>query len=109
MADFDKDGLLEIGIVSLQHPRFRIVKLNRDHQKSEKQSSDSGHENGFVEIRLIGRNQTNSSSEHSPRDPVGAILKVKTGSRLRMFQLTAGQGFAVQKNVTGSSRITVRE
>lgn len=139
MADFDHDGLLEMGIVSLQEPRFRILKLNRDVQNSETHNGNSANKNSFVEIRLIGKNETASASKHSPRDPIGAVVKAKTGSRIRMFQLTAGEGFAVQnsraihiglgdepqideleirwpsgkvsikENVTGNSRITVRE
>lgn len=91
VSDFDRDGLLDMGIVSTQSPRFRIAKL------SNLPSRPNSH--NYVEIRLVGKNGTREPRENeSPRDPVGATLRAKTASNTRMFQLSGGEGFSVQNS-----------
>lgn len=96
-GDFDKDGNLELGIVSNQSPRVRIAKAT-DNAAPTVSKDDSYR---WVKIRLIGGNETAAPNlELSPRDPVGAILVARTASSTRMFQLARGEGFSVQNSQT---------
>jgi len=82
-----------LGITSNQSPRFRIAKLKADPSRPTKESKS------FVSIRLIGGNQKALSNENlSPRDPVGAVLYVKTGDSTRTFQHSRGEGFSSQNS-----------
>jgi len=95
-GDFDKDGNLELGIVSSQSPRVRIAKANDGVGLTAK---DDSHR--WVKIRLFGGNETAApNAELSPRDPVGAILIARTASSTRMFQLARGEGFSTQNSQT---------
>lgn len=88
LCDLDKDGVLELGIVSAQGPRFRIASKQR-----------AKGDRSFVSVKLVGGNQKAVSDESlSPRDPVGTILVARTGSESRMFQLSSGEGFSVQNS-----------
>lgn len=93
VADFDRDGLVDLGIVSNQNPRFRIARLN------VAESDKPDFAKSFVRIRLIGGNASSAADQTlSPRDPVGAILIAKTASSTRMFQLARGEGFSAQNS-----------
>ena len=95
VADFNKDGRLDLGIISNQKPRFRIAQLNTAHPSSD----DSAEK--YVKVRLVGGNHTNKANPKlSPRDPVGATLIAKTGNSTRMFQLSIGDGFSAQNSRT---------
>lgn len=95
-GDFDKDGHLDLGIVSNQSPRVRIAKAN---DGSGLTSNADSHR--WVKIRLIGGNETAMpNAEFSSRDPVGAILVARTASTTRMFQLARGEGFSAQNSQT---------
>lgn len=94
VGDFDNDGIVELGIISNQQPRFRIVHLHPEDPAQKSRQAKS-----FVSIRLVGGNQQAGSNENlSPRDPVGAILHVKTGKTTRTFQLSRGEGFSSQNS-----------
>ncbi len=88
--DFNHDGAVDLGIVSNQHPRFRLMKNNLP-----------SNSNAFVKLRLVGGNKTATPSVNlSPRDPIGATVSVTTGEQTRQFRLSAGEGFAVQNSRT---------
>ena len=90
VCDLNNDGTRELGIISNQQPRFRIAKLNAEVKKKS-----------HVKVKLVGGNtKAEPSVDLSPRDPVGAILVVKTGSQTRMFQLSSGEGFSIQNSRT---------
>lgn len=90
-GDLDNDGVLELAIVSNQNRRFRIAKMKPDDPRVRSRS--------FVNIRLVGGNQTAGSTEGlSPRDPIGAVLFLKTGDSTRTFQLSRGEGFSSQNS-----------
>jgi hypothetical protein len=87
--DFDRDGWLDLAIISPNQPRFRIAK----NQMKEM----SGSNNSFVEIRLVGGNHSaKSSTEWSSRDAVGARVVVTTGDTKRAFQISCGEGLSSQ-------------
>ena len=89
LFDYDRDGFLDIGVVSPNYPRFRIVRnAIGDRQESK---------NGFVEVQLVGgQNSVNPSSEWSSREPYGATIMVTSGDIERMFQLSCGEGLSSQ-------------
>jgi hypothetical protein len=83
------DGWLDLGITSPNYPRFRIAKNKMGEQASRK--------NSFVEITLVGGQESPSPSlEWSPRDPFGASVLVTCGEEKRMFQLNCGEGVSTQ-------------
>ncbi|QEG23271.1 CRTAC1 family protein [Mariniblastus fucicola] len=93
VCDLNNDGILEMGIVSNQSPRFRIAQFN-DQKLGGNQATG-----GSVRIRLIGGNQSATPNmKLSPRDPVGAIVIAKTDNQTRMFQLSRGEGFSSQNS-----------
>ncbi|MDG2014387.1 MAG: ASPIC/UnbV domain-containing protein [Pirellulaceae bacterium] len=86
--DYDHDGWVDLGIVSPNYPRFRIVK-NRIGERRQ--------QNSFVQIELIGgQTAAEASQEWSPRDPFGATVLVTTGETKRKFQLSCGEGLSSQ-------------
>ena len=86
--DFDKDGAMDLGIVSNQNPRFRIVKNNL-----------APKTNRFVTLQLVGGNDKSApNSELSPRSPIGATIVVTTDRETRLFQLSCGEGFSTQNS-----------
>lgn len=105
--DFDSDGWLDLGIVSPNAPRFRILRNrisdpnklkqnpNTDNQKLASLSS-KGH---CVRIRLVGgQTSAEASQEWSPRDPFGAKIIIWTEDTKRVFQLTCGEGLSIQNS-----------
>ena len=88
--DFDNDGAVDLGVVSNQNPRFRLLQ--------NKLAADSA---GFVKLRLVGGNKTATPSvDFSPRDPIGATVSVTTSQHNRLFRLSVGEGFSVQNSRT---------
>ncbi len=87
LFDMDKDGWLDLGVTSPNHPRFRMVRNTIGDKASSK--------NQFVESSLVGgQNSTTPSESWSPRDAYGARLVVTTGETKRMFQLSCGEGLS---------------
>ena len=91
LLDYDRDGWLDLGITSPNFPRFRIAKNKMGEQVSR--------DNSFVEVTLVGGQDTTTPSEEwSPRDPFGARLLVTCGDEKRMFQLNCGEGVSTQNS-----------
>lgn len=87
LFDYDRDGWLDLGVTSPNHPRFRIVRNTIGDQ------TESG--NQFVEISLVGgQTSSESSDQWSPRDAFGARVRVTSGEQTRMFQLSCGEGLS---------------
>ena len=90
MLDFDRDGWLDLGIVSPNHPRFRIVKNKIGKLKEG---------NGFVGVSLVGGQTTSEpSTVWSARDAFGASILVTTGDSQRRFLLSCGEGLSSQNS-----------
>ena len=89
LFDYDRDGWLDMGISSPNHPRFRIVK-NHFKQFQEKP-------NNFIEIELVGgQTSAETSTDWSPRDPFGARVLATIDGKQKAFQLTCGEGLSIQ-------------
>ena len=87
LFDFDRDGWLDLGVTSPNHPRFRIVRNTIGDRTDSK--------NQFVEIELVGgQNSATASSDWSPRDAYGARVLVTIGDQRRMFHLSCGEGLS---------------
>ena len=90
MLDFDNDGWVDLGIVSPNHPRFRIVSNKIGKLKES---------NGFVEVSLVGGQTTiEPSTEWSARDAYGASILVTTGDTKRRFLFSCGEGLSSQNS-----------
>ena len=90
MLDYDRDGWLDLGIVSPNHPRFRIVKNKIGRLKGA---------NGFVEVSLVGGQTTaEPSTVWSSRDAFGASILVTAGDCKRRFLLSCGEGLSSQNS-----------
>jgi hypothetical protein len=95
LLDYDRDGFMDMAIVSPNKPRFRIVK----NLIGERLGESEGKRNRFVEIELIGGQKSSvPSSEWSSRDPIGAKILVTTGDTHRVFQLSCGEGISSQNS-----------
>ena len=82
LFDYDRDGWLDLGVASSNHPRFRIVR-------------NKIGDNQFLEISLVGgQTSTLPSDEWSSRDAFGAMVKVTTPGSERLFQLSCGEGLS---------------
>ena len=91
LLDYDRDGWLDLGITSPNYPRFRIDK--------NKMGVQASRENSFVEVTLVGGQESSSPSlEWSSREPFGARLLVTCGDEKRMFQLNCGEGVSTQNS-----------
>jgi hypothetical protein len=91
LLDYDRDGWLDLGITSPNYPRFRIAK--------NKMGVQASRENSFVEVTLVGGQESASPSlEWSSREPFGARLLVTCGDEKRMFQLNCGEGVSTQNS-----------
>ena len=87
LLDFDRDGWIDLGVTSPNHPRFRLVRNT---------IGDRAAKANFVEIELVG-GQTSAvaSEEWSPRDAYGANVAVwQNGEQKRMFHLSCGEGLS---------------
>lgn len=87
LFDLDRDGWLDLGVTSPNHPRFRIVRNSIGDQART--------QNSFVEVSLVGgQTSAKTSSQWSPRDAYGARVLVTIGDQKRMFQLSCGEGLS---------------
>lgn len=87
LFDYDRDGWLDLGVASSNHPRFRIVR--------NKIGDQAEIDNQFLEISLVGgQTSTLPSDEWSSRDAFGAMVKVTTPGSERLFQLSCGEGLS---------------
>jgi hypothetical protein len=87
LFDMDRDGWLDLGVVSPNHPRFRLVRNTIGDRANAN--------NQFVELELIGGQTTGEpSAQWSPRDAFGARVLVTSGEQKRMFQLSCGEGLS---------------
>lgn len=92
VLDFDRDGWLDLAIVSPNEPRLRLLK-----NEIGKRSNSASAANKRVQLKLVGGNQTAMpSADWSPRDPFGAQVLVTTGATKRVFQLSCGEGLSSQ-------------
>lgn len=93
LLDYDRDGWIDIALMSLNNPRFKLY-----HNEMASEFPD----NTSFRFRLIG-GQTGStpSEEFSNRDAIGARILVtfQSGNRV-MMQKQAGEGFAGQNSET---------
>lgn len=93
--DFDSDGWLDLGVVSPNAPRLRILR----NRIPDIQPSDDRPLSGMVRINLIGgQTSAKPSDQWSPRDPFGAKVTASVGKEKRIFQLTCGEGLSVQNS-----------
>ncbi len=87
LFDYDRDGWLDLGVASSNHPRFRIVR--------NKIGDQAKIENQFLEISLVGgQTSASPSDEWSSRDAFGSMVKVTTSKDQRLFQLSCGEGLS---------------
>lgn len=87
LFDYDRDGWLDLGVASSNHPRFRIVR--------NKIGDQAMIDNQFLEISLVGGQvSTSASAEWSSRDAFGSLVKVTTSGNERLFQLSCGEGLS---------------
>ena len=88
--DFDNDGWVDLGIVSPNHPRFRIVSNKIGKLKES---------NGFVEVSLVGgQTSAEPSTVWSSRDAIGASILATAGDCKRRFLLSCGEGLSSQNS-----------
>jgi len=98
LFDYNNDGWIDVGVVSPNSPRFRIMK-----NRFADTSVGKGKPNS-VSIELIGgHDSSEQTTEWSPRDAFGTTLLVTTGGQKRMFQLSGGEGLSSQN----SSRVHI--
>ena len=87
LFDYDRDGWLDLGVASSNHPRFRIVR--------NKIGDQAKIDNQFLEISLVGgQTSASPSDEWSSRDAFGSLVKVTTSKDQRLFQLSCGEGLS---------------
>ncbi len=97
MLDYDRDGWLDIALVSVNAPRLRLF---------QNQFGKLGGTGKVVEVLLQGGNQlSETSSEQSNRDAIGAQLRVTTSLGQRLYRRSAGQGLSSQN--AGAIRVTL--
>jgi len=84
LLDYDQDGFMDIGLMSLSAPRFQLLR---------NEMSSLYPKNSSLSLRLIGKPPS------SNRDAIGATVTVSypNGSRLRLHK-QAGQGLASQRS-----------
>lgn len=88
LMDFDKDGWVDLGVVSPNAPRFRVVRNNIGKRRPN---------NSFVTLSLVGgQTSAEPSLEWSARDAIGATALVTIGDSKRKFQLACGEGLSSQ-------------
>ncbi len=92
LLDYDQDGFVDMGVVSTQRPRFRILRNTMG-------DGDQTSANRSVFVNLIGGNDSSEpSTEWSARDAYGATLLVTTGDTQRMYQNSCGEGLSSQNS-----------
>ncbi len=78
--DWNRDGLEEACIGSLDTPVALLTNRTRDH----------GH---FVALKLVGDGSNADGTGTSSRDAIGSTVRVRAGGREWQRQLTAGDGY----------------
>jgi ASPIC and UnbV len=96
MLDYDGDGWLDIALMSMQAPRFRLF-------RNRIGSLTSGGR--VVSLRLHGGNRTAAPGSSSTRDAVGAMVTAVTSAGRRVFRRSIGEGLAAQN--AAAIRVTV--
>ncbi len=96
LLDFDNDGWVDIALMSLNSPRFKIYR---------NEFSRLFPNNRSLGIRLVGghesSNPTESDSPLSNRDAIGARVLVNYDSgKTTLLQKQAGEGFGSQNSST---------
>jgi hypothetical protein len=92
ILDFDQDGFLDIGAISNQTPRFRLMKNKLADRTAADQSKP-------VFIKLVGGHRgKDPQTEWSAVDAIGAKLLVSIGKTKRAFQLSCGEGLSTQNS-----------
>ena len=90
VLDFDRDGWLDIALVSTNAPRLRLFR-NR--------MGDLGGDGNVVEVVLAGAcDRAEPSTEISNRDAVGAVVTAVTDRRKSVFRNSIGEGLAAQNS-----------
>lgn len=92
--DFDRNGWPDLASVNANAPKLTVHR-NEIHRLKLNGGS-------FVAFRLVGGNRrSESSTEWSNRDGIGARLELTTGDGLqRQLALQAGEGFSAQNSKT---------
>lgn len=94
LLDFDNDGWTDIALMSLNAPRFQLLK-NR--------FGEIYPDNKVLRLRLVGGHDSSQPSEKrlSNRDAIGTrVLVTYKSGKVAMFQKQAGEGFGSQNSST---------
>ena len=93
LVDFDDDGWVDIALMSLNAPRFKLF-------KNEFGKIRDG--NSVLQIKLVGGNDSKQPSQTlSNRDGIGTTILVTYASGKKgLFQKQAGEGFGSQNSST---------
>ncbi len=91
LLDFDGDGWLDIALMSLNKPRFKLYRNELGSRYSKNQA---------FRFRLIGGQSDNTPSDQwSSRDAIGARVMVTFASgKTMVMHKQAGEGFATQNS-----------
>jgi hypothetical protein len=88
LLDYDRDGWLDIALMSVGAPRFQLFR----NRIAELSPDDAGR---VVTLRLVGANRSPGPVPGaSNRDGVGALVVVETSLGPRAFRRSAGEGLA---------------
>ena len=88
VLDYDNDGFQDFLVANANAPSLSIY-------RNEMQAL--GGKRNYVSVKLIGGNDTSqTNSEYSNRDAIGARITVNVAGRKLVQQLSAGEGFAAQ-------------
>ena len=94
LFDHDRDGWLDIGLVSTNSPRFRILRNQIVDLIPPEQRPEAR-----VEVELVGGNaQPEASMEWSARDGYGAKLEVVRGDETTAYHYACSEGLSVQNS-----------
>lgn len=96
MLDYDKDGWLDIALMSTQAPSFRLF-------RNRIGALTTGGR--VITVRLHGGSRTAIAGDMSNRDAAGAVLTAVTSTGRRVFRRSIGEGLASQ-NAAGI-RVTI--
>ena len=88
--DFNRDGWLDIAVTSPLSPRFQLFKNNKVQSNVDNQAA-------FFTLEG-GNHSPKPSSEWSARDAIGSKILVRVGETKRMYQMSCGEGLAVQNS-----------
>jgi hypothetical protein len=93
MIDFDDDGDLDI-----YSPQGGMGGNPGDTQPNSLYRNE-GHNNHWLKIKLIGAAATDKKLPYSNRDGIGAQVRAKRGTELRLDQVSGGGGFGVTNSL----------